>query len=86
MNWRKVGKKLHNEELHDLYSSPSIIRLIKSRWMRWAGHAAGIRAKKNAYRTIVRKSEGERPLGRLRLRWVDNMKLDLREIGLDCMD
>jgi hypothetical protein len=68
-NWRK----LHNEELHNLYSSPNINRMIKSRRMMWAGHVAG-------------KSEGKRPLGRPRRRWVDNVKKDLREIGWDGMD
>jgi hypothetical protein len=73
-------RKLHNEELHNLYSSPSIIRVIKSRRMRWAGHVARIR-EKNAYRILVGKPEGKRPVGRPRRRWVDNIKMDLREIG-----
>jgi hypothetical protein len=74
-------RKLHNEELHNLYSSPSIIRMIKSRKMRWAGHITRMGAKRNAYRILVRMPEGRRPLGRLRHRWVDNIKMDLREIG-----
>jgi hypothetical protein len=66
-------RKLHNEELHNLYSSPNIIRMIKSRRMRWAGHVAWIGAKRNAYRILVGKPGGRRPLGRLRHRWVDSM-------------
>jgi hypothetical protein len=73
--------KLHNEELQDLYSSPSIIRMIKSRRMRWAGYAARMGEKRNAYRLLVGKPEGKRPLGRPRCRWVDNIKMDLLEIG-----
>jgi hypothetical protein len=56
-------EKLHNEELHDLYSSPSIIRIMKARRMRWAGHAARMGEKRNAYRLMVGKPEGKRPLG-----------------------
>jgi hypothetical protein len=78
-------RKLHNEELHNLYSSPSLIRMIKSRKMRWAGHVARMRAKRNTYRILVGNSEGKRPLGRPRHRWVDNIKMDLREIGWDGM-
>jgi hypothetical protein len=76
-DWRK----LHNDELHSLYSSPSIIRMIKSRRMRWAGHVARMAEKRNAYRIVVGKPEGKRPLGRPRRRWVDNIKMDRREIG-----
>jgi hypothetical protein len=65
-------RKLHNEELRDLYSSPSIIRIIKSRRMKWAGHVARMGEKRNAYRLLVGKPEGKRPLGRPRRRWVDN--------------
>jgi hypothetical protein len=79
-------RKLHNEELHYLYSSPSIIRMINSRRMRMAGHVARMGAKSNAYRILVGKPEGKRPLGRPRHRWVDNIKMDLREIGWDGMD
>jgi hypothetical protein len=71
-------RKLHNEELHNLYSSPSIIRMIKSRRMRWAGHVARMGEKRNAYRVLVRNLEGKGPLGRPRRRWVDNIKMDLR--------
>jgi hypothetical protein len=71
-DWRK----LHIEEHHDMYSSPNIIRMIKSRRMRWA-------ETRNAYRMLVGKPEGKRPLGRPRRRWVDNIKMDLRVIGWD---
>jgi hypothetical protein len=74
-------RKLHTEELHNLYSSPNINRMIKSRRIGWAGHVARMRQKRNAERILVGKSEGERPLGRPRLRWVDNIETDLREIG-----
>jgi hypothetical protein len=79
-------RKLHNEELHDLYSSPSIIRIIKSRRMRWAGHVARMREKRNVYRLLVGKPEGRRLLGRPRRRWVDNIKMDLLEIGWGGVD
>jgi hypothetical protein len=64
-------RKLHNEELHNLCSSPNIIRMIKSKRMRWAGYVAGMREKRNAYRVLVGKPEGKRPLGRPRHRWQD---------------
>jgi hypothetical protein len=73
-------RKLHNEELHDLYSSPSIIRIIKSRRMRWAGHVARMGEKRNAYRLLVRKPEGKGPLGRPRRRWMDNIRMDLGDV------
>jgi hypothetical protein len=73
-------RKLHNEELRDLYSSPSIIRIIKSRRMRWVGHLSRMGEKRNAYRLLVGKPEAKRPLGRPRRRWVDNIKMDLLEI------
>jgi hypothetical protein len=79
-------RKLHNEELHKLYSSPSIIRMIKSRRMRWAGHVARMGEKRKAYRILVGKPEGERPLGRPRCRWVGNVRMNLREIGWDGTD
>jgi hypothetical protein len=72
---------VYNEELHNLYSSRSIIRMMKSRRMRCAGHVARMAKKGNAYKTMVRKPEGKTPLGRPRRKWVDNIKLDLREIG-----
>jgi hypothetical protein len=79
-------RKLHNEELHDLYSSPSIIRIIKSKRMRWAGHVARMGEKRNAYRLLVGKSEGRRPLGRPRCMLVDNIKMDLLEIDWGGVD
>jgi hypothetical protein len=79
-------RKLHNEELHNLYSSPSIITIIKSRRMRWAVHVARMGNKRNVYRLLVGKPEGKRPLGRPRLRWMDNIKMDLLEIGLSVVD
>jgi hypothetical protein len=79
-------RKLYNEELHNLYSSPSIIKIIKSRRMRWAGHVARMGEKTNVYRLLVGKSERKRPLGRPRRRWIDNIKIDLLEIGLSVVD
>jgi hypothetical protein len=79
-------RKLHNEELCDLYSSPSIIRIIKSMRMRWAGHVARMVEKRNAYRLLVGKPEGKRPLGRRRRRWVDNIRMDLGEVGWSDVD
>jgi hypothetical protein len=79
-------RKLHNEELHDLYSSPSIIRIIKARRMRWAGHVARIGEKRNVYRLLVGKLEGRRPLGRPRRRWLDNIRMDLVEVGWGDVD
>jgi hypothetical protein len=79
-------RKLHNEELRDLYSSPSITRIIKSRRMRWAGNVARMGEKINVCRLLVRKPEGKRTLGRPRRRWVDNIKIDLLERGLVGVD
>jgi hypothetical protein len=79
-------RRLHNEELHNLYSSPSIIRMIKSTRMRCAGTVARMGEKRNAYRILVGKPEGKGPLGRPRRRCVDNIKIDLREIGWDDMN
>jgi hypothetical protein len=81
-SWRK----LHNEELHNLYSLPSIIRMINSRRMTWAGHVAGMGEKRNAYKILMEKPGGKRPLGRPRHGWVDNIKRDHREIGWGGMD
>jgi hypothetical protein len=78
-DWRK----LHNEELRSLYSSLSITRMIKSRRMRWTEHVARMKEKTNAYRTLVEKPEGKRLLGRPKCRWVNNIKIDLRELGCD---
>jgi hypothetical protein len=79
-------KKLHNEELHNLYSLSNIVRLIKSRKMRWAGHVALMGEKRNVYMLLVGKPEGKRPLGRPRRRWIYNIKMDLLEIGLSVVD
>jgi hypothetical protein len=74
-------RKRHNEELRDSYSSSSIIRIIKSRRMRWAGHVARMGEKRNAYSLLVGKPGGRRPLGRLRRRWVNNIRMDLGDLG-----
>jgi hypothetical protein len=79
-------RKLHNEELPDLYSSPSIIRIIKPRRIRWAGHVARMGEKRNAYRLLVVKPEGKRPLGRPRRSCVDNIRIDLGEVGWGDVD
>jgi hypothetical protein len=75
--------KLHNDELHSLYSSPNIVRMIKSRNMRWAGRVSHMGEGRCVYRVLVGRSEGMKPLGRPRRGWDDNIKLDLREIGID---
>ena len=80
--WRRV----HNEELNDLYSSLNIVRVIKSRRMRWAGHVARMGEERVVYRVLVGKLEGRRPLGRPRHRWVDNIRTDLQEVGCGYMD
>ena len=80
--WRRV----HNEELNDLYSSPNIVRVIKSRRMRWAGHVARMGEENGVYRVLVGKSEGKRPLGRCRRRCVGNIRMDLQEVGCGYMD
>jgi hypothetical protein len=79
-------RKLHNEELHDLYSSPSIVRIIKSRRMKWAGHVARMGEKRNAYELLVGKLEGKRPLDRPRRRWADSIRMDLGVMGLGDVD
>jgi hypothetical protein len=79
-------KKLHNEELHILYTSPDIIRQIKSRRMRWAGHVARMGEERNVYRALMGKLEGKIPLGRPRRRWEDGIRMDLREIGWGNVD
>jgi len=78
-------RRLHNEELNDLYSSPSIVRVIKSRSMRWAGHVARMSEERGVYRVLVGKPDGRRQLGRLRRRWVD-IRMDLQEVGCGYMD
>ena len=79
-------RKLHNEELKVLYSSPNIVRVIKSRRMRWAGHVARMVEGRGVYRVLVGKPEGKRPLGRPRRRWEDNIRVDLQEVGLGYED
>ena len=79
-------RRLHNEELNYLYSSTNIVRVIKSRRMRWAGHVARMDEKRWAYRVLVGKPEGKRPLGRPRRRWVDNIGMDLQEVGCGYVD
>jgi hypothetical protein len=78
-------RKLHEEELRGLYSSPSIIRVIKARRMRWAGHVVCMGEVRGAY-ILVGRPEGRRPLGRPRRRWEDNIKIDLRETGFGDVD
>jgi len=78
-------RRLHNEELNDLYSSPNIVRVIKSRRMRWPGHVARMGEEMGVYRVLLGKPEGRRPLGRPRRRWVD-IKMDLQEVGCGYMD
>ena len=89
--WDKVTgewRRLHNEELHvnDLYTSPNILRVIKSRRMKWAGHVARMGEERRVYRVLVGKPEGKRLLGRPRRRWVDNIRMDLREVLCGYMD
>ena len=74
------------KELIDLYCSPNIVLVIKSRRMRWAGHVAHMDEEKGVYRVLVGRSEGRKPLGRPRHRWVDNIRMDLREVGCGYMD
>jgi len=74
-------RKLHNGELRDLYSLPNIVRMVKSRRMRWAGHVARMGEGRGVHRVLVGKPEGKRPLARPRCRWDDNIKMDLREVG-----
>ena len=74
-------RKLHNEELRDLYSLPNIVQVVKSRRMKWAGHVASMGEGRGVHRVLVGKPDGKRPLGRPRRRWEDNIKMDLREVG-----
>ena len=80
--WRKI----HSEELNDLCCSPNIVRVIKSRRMRWAGHVARMGEGRGVYRVLVGKPEGKRPLGRPRRRWEDNIKVNLQEVGCGALD
>ena len=79
-------RRLHSEELNDLHSSPNILRVIKSRRMRWAGHVAHMGERRGVYRVLVEKPEGRRPLGRPKRRWVDNIRMYLQEVGCGYMD
>ena len=74
-------RKLHNEELRDLYSLPNTLRVVKSRRMRWAGHVARMGERRGVHRVLAGKPEGKRPLVRPRRRWEDNIKMDLQEVG-----
>jgi hypothetical protein len=80
--------KLHNEERHDLYSSPNILRVMKSRRItcRWVGHVALMSEKRSVYTVLVEKPLGKRPVGRLRRRWEDNIRMDLQEVGCGGLD
>ena len=79
-------RKLHNEELSVLYSLPNIVRVVKSRRMRWAGHVACMGEGRGVYRVLLGKPEGKRPLGRPRHRWEGNIKMDIQEVGGVCGD
>jgi len=82
----REGRKLHNEELNNLYSSPNIVRVKKSRRMRWAGHVACMGERRGVYRILMGKPEERRPLGRPRRRWEDNIRIDLRKVECGCVD
>ena len=79
-------RKLHNEELNDLYASPNIVRVIKLRRMKWAGHVTCMGERRSVYRVLVGKYEGKRTLGRPRRRWEDNIKIDFHDVGCEGMD
>ena len=79
-------RKFHNKELSDLYSLPNIVRVVKSRRMRWVGHVVRMGEGRGVHRVLVGKPEGKRPLGRPRRRWEDNIKMDLQEVGGGCED
>jgi hypothetical protein len=79
-------RKLYNKELNDLYSLPKIVRVVKSRRMRWVGHVARMGEERGVHRVLVGKPEGKRPLGRPRRRWEDNIKMDLHEVGWESWD
>ena len=80
------GRELHNEDLNDLYCSPNIVRVIKSRRMRWGGSCSTCGGKEGRIQGLVGKSKGKRPFGRRRRRWEDNIKMDLQEVGCGGMD
>jgi len=82
----KEWRRLHNEELNDLYCSPNIVRVIKSRRIRWAGHVARMGEERGVYGVLAGKPEGKKPLGRPRRRWVGNIRRDLQEVGCGYMD
>lgn len=75
-------RRLHNEELHGLYDSPDVVKIMKSKRLRWAGHVARMREKRRLYSILVGRPDGKRPLGRPRRRWEDNIRRDLREVGV----
>ena len=77
---------MYNEKLNDLYSSPNIVRVKKSRRMRWVGHVARMGEERGVYRVLVGKPEGRRPVRRSRRRWVDNIRMDLQKVGCGYMD
>jgi len=79
-------RRLHNEELNDLYSSPNIVRVIKWRRMRWAGHVACMDEERGVCRVLLEKPVGKRPLGRPSRRWVDSIRMDLQQVGFGYMD
>ena len=83
---REERRRLHNEELNDLYSSPNIVRVIKSRRMRWAGHVARMGEERGVYRVLVGKPEGRRPLRTPRRRWVGNIRMELQEVRCGYVD
>jgi len=79
-------RRLYNEELNELYPSPNIVRMIKSRRMRWAGHVARMGEEREVYNVLVGKPEGMRPVGKPRRRWADNIRMDLQEVECVYMD
>ena len=84
--WALLCGQTFNQIDHILYSSPNIVRVIKSRRMRWAGHVARMEEGRGVYKVLVGKPEGKRPLGRARRRWQDNINMDLEEVGRGCGD
>ena len=76
-------RRLHNEKLHSLYRSPKIVRVIESRRLRWTGHVARMEESRSAFKMLTGKPTGKRSLGRPRRRWEDNIRMDLKEIGIN---